>query len=337
MPATATSPRPFLRILAALALTVMLPGGASAVDDRDLIVRKFALDPYQPKRTGFGRLVWRGGVVIRHPDDRFGGLSGLHVSRDGKTMTAVTDRGDWVTATLQYAEGRLAGLSNLSISPIYGADGRAVGGQSGDAESIAPDGDGGFFIAFERRHRISRYAGGDNGEWLRATPTETFAPKAKWRLPTNGGYEGLTRLCDGRLLAIAEMRKPRAEVVRAWLRHGGEWKRLYYSADGSFLPTGMATLPDCSVLVLERRFNLADGLGIRLMRVSADAVRAGATLRGTEIARLETPLTIDNMEGIAARRGDAGETILYLVSDDNFSPLQRTLLLMFELRKDAKS
>ena len=28
---------------------------------------------------------------------------------------------------------------------------------------------------------------------------------------------------------------------------------------------------------------------------------------------------------------------LYLVSDDNFSPLQRTLLLMFELRKDAKS
>jgi hypothetical protein len=42
---------------------------------------------------------------------------------------------------------------------------------------------------------------------------------------------------------------------------------------------------------------------------------------------------IDNMEGIAVRRGPKGETLLYLISDDNFSPLQRTLLLMFELKR----
>ena len=333
----ATSKRPFLRILSALGLTLALLSGAFASETRDLTVNKIALDPYQPKRTGFGRLVWRGGFVLRHSDDRFGGLSGLHVSQDGKTMTAVTDRGDWIKAQLHYSENRLSGMSDISISPIHGADGRAVGGHSGDAESIAPDGDGGFFIAFERRHRISRYAGSKDGGSLRATPTETFAPKAKWRQPTNGGYEGLTRLCDGRLFAIAEMRKPGAKAVRAWLRQGDEWQRLYYSADGSFRPTGMATLPDCSILVLERRFNLTDGLGIRLMRLSPDAIQPGATLQGTEIALLDTPLTIDNMEGIAARRGDKGETILYLVSDDNFSPLQRTLLLMFELRDDVKS
>jgi len=41
---------------------------------------------------------------------------------------------------------------------------------------------------------------------------------------------------------------------------------------------------------------------------------------------------IDNMEGIAVRRGKNGETFLYLIADNNYSPLQRTVLLMFELK-----
>ena len=40
---------------------------------------------------------------------------------------------------------------------------------------------------------------------------------------------------------------------------------------------------------------------------------------------------IDNMEGIDAHVGPDGETVLTLVSDDNFSMLQRTLLLQFTL------
>ena len=40
---------------------------------------------------------------------------------------------------------------------------------------------------------------------------------------------------------------------------------------------------------------------------------------------------IDNMEGLAVHRNAAGETILTLVSDDNFSLLQRTILLRFAL------
>ena len=40
---------------------------------------------------------------------------------------------------------------------------------------------------------------------------------------------------------------------------------------------------------------------------------------------------IDNMEGLSVHRGAGGETVLTLVSDDNFSLLQRTLLLQFTL------
>ncbi len=42
-------------------------------------------------------------------------------------------------------------------------------------------------------------------------------------------------------------------------------------------------------------------------------------------------MSVDNLEGVAARRAKTGETLLYLVSDDNFRATQRTLLLVFAL------
>ena len=61
---------------------------------------------------------------------------------------------------------------------------------------------------------------------------------------------------------------------------------------------------------------------------------AGATLGGKEIAEFSMRENIDNMEGLALRRGADGKTFLYMISDDNYNPLQRTLLLMFELRHE---
>jgi hypothetical protein len=40
---------------------------------------------------------------------------------------------------------------------------------------------------------------------------------------------------------------------------------------------------------------------------------------------------IDNMEGIGVHRDANGEIVLTLVSDDNFSPLQRTIILQFTM------
>jgi hypothetical protein len=40
---------------------------------------------------------------------------------------------------------------------------------------------------------------------------------------------------------------------------------------------------------------------------------------------------IDNMEGLAVHRAATGELVLTLISDDNFSPIQRNLLLQFTL------
>jgi hypothetical protein len=45
----------------------------------------------------------------------------------------------------------------------------------------------------------------------------------------------------------------------------------------------------------------------------------------------EMAFQIDNMEGLSVHRAADGALVLTLISDDNFSIIQRTLLLQFTL------
>ena len=85
--------------------------------------------------------------------------------------------------------------------------------------------------------------------------------------------------------------------------------------------------------MLERRFVAPFGFEARLTRVPSAEIVAGARLSGRELARLLPPLSLDNFEGVAVRPGPAGETLVYLIADDNYLPIQRTLLLQFVLRE----
>ena len=60
-------------------------------------------------------------------------------------------------------------------------------------------------------------------------------------------------------------------------------------------------------------------------------MKPGARLEAENLAEIRFPLNVDNFEGIETRRGPGGETLIYVISDDNYNPLQRTLLMMFEV------
>ena len=83
----------------------------------------------------------------------------------------------------------------------------------------------------------------------------------------------------------------------------------------------------------ERSFNIVDGFSIRVVLVPPGEIRPGNRMVGTEIARFDRPLNFEGIEGVAARRGPQGETLLYFITDDNYSPVQKTLLQMFELKE----
>jgi len=304
---------------------VLLAVAAEATQDRtpiDVRAQSVPLDAARWDADAVGRLRYRGGLHLTSPDRRFGGLSGLMISPDGKTFTAVSDGGTWTRGSLTYdAGGTLAGVAGVTIEPIRGADGKPLVGEGRDAESLAPAPGGGLVVAFERDPKLRIYADGE------ARPTMLASPDGIGEAPANNGMEAVARLADGRLLVVTEYDERPGRFV-GWIGGAGGWSRVTYLCDQGYKPTGATTLANGDVMVVERRFPL---LSIRVRLVPAATLKPGAEIEAEELARLEGSKSFDNMEGIDARRGANGETLIYLVSDDNFHRYQRTLLMMFEL------
>ena len=94
--------------------------------------------------------------------------------------------------------------------------------------------------------------------------------------------------------------------------------------------TDAVALDGTRLLVLHRRFTVADGVGALLGVVDMAALGSDAVVVPRVLAEWGPRFAIDNMEGLAVTR-EGGRTIVWLASDDNFNPVQRTLLLKFAL------
>ena len=260
-----------------------------------------------------------------------GGLSGLALDAAGRRLVAVSDAGYWFTADIVLHDGRrLAGLDNAALWPLRDLDGAPLEGKrAGDAGAVERVGDSDYIVAFERDHRLWRYDA--EGGLAQARPVALGRPAGLESVPDNRGLEALAVLSDGRLLAITEGGLDDAGDLRGWLIEDGAAAPLGYRPTPFFRPTDLAVLPSGEVLVLERSFIPPASLAARVRIIAAADITPGARLRGVEIAKLKPPLVVDNFEGLAVHRDALGRILLYVVSDDNYNALQRTLLLMFEL------
>jgi hypothetical protein len=327
-----------LRSLLLICLLAAACTGASlpplSAQERPLEIHATAL-PFKsddPAATTVGRLRWRGGIAMTANSRRFGGWSDLHLSADGRELASISDEGSWLTATIDYdAKGNVAGLSQAKIGPLRGLDGRPLESKTqSDAEGMARLPDGTWLVSFERNHRIWRYPELDG----KPVP---FPGPAEIRLqPKNGGIETLTALPDGRVIAISEEYSVKPGTVMGWLGTPDAtghyaWATFSYATQPNFSPTAIAPLPDGSFATIERAFDIVRGVRCRVMRFEAAELEPGATVHAKELAFLAAPYAVDNLEGLAAIKGPRGETLLWLISDDNFNPLQRNILLQFEL------
>jgi len=315
-----------------LAAATALPGFVAA-DPVTVRATSVPLNPQDPKQRTVGRLEYRGGLHLVSDDPRFGGLSSLRVLPDGQRLVAVTDEGWWVCARLVYGDRLLQGVEDVEMGPLLGPDGKPPEGKDArDAESLALLPDGGFVVGFEREHRLLRYPAGTGRP--DGVPVPCPSPPGLENAPFNGGLETLVALRGGALLALTEYWIDKDQVV-GWTGGPNAWKRLGLRFEQALRPSDGALLPRGDVLVLERAYNPQRGVvNVRIRQIGREAIRPGSALGGRLVAQLAPPLTLDNYEGISAVRGESGETLVYLVSDDNLNPAQqRTLLLMFALRK----
>lgn len=305
-----------------------MPAGAAGQLAVEAIPIRLSAEEPGPQRLG--GLTFVSGFELRSPDRRFGGLSGLALSADGSMLYAVSDRGFWISIVTRHdAEGRLITLGAMEMADLQTPAGTPVGSGQRDAEGLAWERDGSFIVSFEQIHRLWRYPPPPAAFRAPAQPMPVPAELAG--APNNGGIEGIAVLPDGRILMITEEYENPDGSVKGWFLEQGRFDSVSYVPSQGFRLTDIAALANGDILVLERRYGLLSSWAARIKRVPKESLRAGARLSGQELARLDPPLVVDNFEGIAVREDPNAGTLVYIISDDNYSPLQRTLLLQFRL------
>jgi hypothetical protein len=335
-------PRPAL----ALAFVVSLSGAAIAQAPPkageagtriELEARPIAaFDRRDPERREFGALVFRGGLELVSNYQGFGGISAIRVSADGNRFLAVSDRGRWLRGGIVYDSARPAGIAEAEMAPILGWDGKPLALRGWfDTESLAEDG-GTLYVGIERVNQIVRFDYGKDGLLARGAPIPV-PPEIK-SLPYNKGLEAMVFVprdmpLGGTLIAISERGLDERGNIRAFLIGGPNPGNFAVTRSNDFDVTDAAVTPAQELLVLERRFSLLRGAGMRIRRFALSALKPGAVLEGSVVFEADWNYQIDNMEGLAVHRTPEGETVLTLISDDNFNPLQRTLLLQFTLAR----
>jgi hypothetical protein len=310
----------FAFALAAASVALAAPHPAARIH-----ATRVALDQADPARTQAGALRYLGGWVLTSNDKRFGGISSI-VARQGRFL-ALSDEGTLLRFRMD-GRGR---VSEVRIAPLPAGPGTVASKANRDTESMQLDpATGRIWIGYERANELWRYA----ADLSRAEAHAAPAAMRDW--PANGGAEAIARLADGRFIVFSEEAAGPDGSTAALLFPGDPTDpaakpiRFGYRAPDGYKVTDAAQLPDGRIVMLNRRFTLLEGVSAIVTIADPAAIVEGKAWQPRELARLASPLTVDNMEALSIER-EGGRTILWIASDDNFSGLQRTLLLKFAL------
>jgi hypothetical protein len=257
-------------------------------------------------------VTYAGGLSLHGANVR--GLSDLKI--EGDEAWAVSDFGTLVRFRLTLDErGRLVGAGQASLRYLIGPDGTALQPkQAADAEGLALL-NGAVAVSFERDDRIWTYGpeGADLPQPLRH-PDVTFG--------ANEGMEALAAAPNGGWLVLGE-------AGGAWTCAPETCRRLPAApktVDDGFKFTSADVDPAGGWFILQRRYSPPFDLRIQVRRMAPDGQL------GPVLIALRPPASVDNFEGLAVQASPTGRGLrLYLLSDDNDVPLEKTLLMAFDL------
>lgn len=286
------------------------------------------LDAANPASRRVGDLDFLAAWELKSDNGIFGGLSALAALKNGRFL-AISDAG----AVVGFGIGDNGRADRPFIAALPGAYGKGILYKDRDSEGLAYDpGTGRVWVSYEYRNAIRRFPPS------LARVDGIVRPAAMRDWPSNSGPEALVRLNDGRFLVFAEGGgDEESEGIYPAILFSGDpaepgtasFSFRYRPPDG-YRITDATPLPDGRLLLLHRRIGVPDGFTAKISLFDPATVQRGALTHGRVIATLESPLLVDNMEGIATTQ-ENGRTIVWLVSDDNFNIFQRTLLMKFAL------
>lgn len=267
---------------------------------------------------------------------RFGSYSGL-IAYSDQRLLAVSDFGNYLEFSPPDTRGPAPKGGGAFAHPLAFKELR-------DYEAATMDpATGTIWIATEYANAIQRFA----PEWQL---NGTFKPHAMRDWPSNTGPEALTRLHDGRFIVVRE--GTGGDQAPGAMPDGGHQAILFardpiegmrgallFTLEGPrhFSAVDMATMPDGRVLVLFRKliWPMPQRFAARIAIGDPGEIRQGQPWKLRTLARINSTLPVDNFEGLAIAPRKDGTLTIWLISDDNRSNFQKTLL--WKLRLDPAS
>jgi hypothetical protein len=278
--------------------------------------------------------------TVRLPHHWFDGvnvteLSGIAWDEADKILYAINDRGSLFQLKLKFEHGKLSDAKVIKAVKLRDKNGKKLQKSNRDAEGLVlettPTGKH-LLISFERQPRIERYD--LNGHYLSRQPlTKKLTQIQNYQTP-NKALEALTIHPTFGIITAPEwsLKSHSNTDITLFSADGkNQWKLPRYPAKNSAL-VGLETLNDGSLLLMERTYNsLLSPIIISLRRVVLAPHCTNSTTTCTVNMLLEMNSHkgwfIDNYEGISLHNNHN----FFIISDDNESPLQDTLLSYFQL------
>jgi len=266
-------------------------------------------------------------------------LSALAWDADAGLLYALSDDGYLVHLSPRFTNGMLEGVDFMAAHPLREADGSPVRGDGADSEGLAiigadngVAGDTELLISFEVQPRLLRYT--PDGELLETVELpEPLADAARYA-GSNSGLEAVAvHPLHGVLVAPeARLTGDASDTLPIFALDGGEWRYQPLDARYSAI-VGIEVTPEGDLTILERRYkSIFSAVIFSLRRLHMHEAPAGSAPPVSDIARFSNRegWRVDNFEGIARHRGNRW----FIVSDDNRSAIQRTVLVYFEVLGD---
>jgi hypothetical protein len=313
-------------------------GGQQAPDGQQVAIKSLVIPEFKSgggKR--YGDLEYLGGLAMASKNGEMGAVSSIRMLPDGKSFVSVMDTGHWAEGKIERgADGRLSGIADYRIYTMRDDQGVFSNDKENlDAEGMLIAGNH-LYVSFERVHRIAAYP---FPGFETSKPDSVQKPVIKgYRLQGNGGIEALLKAPDGgafqgALFYVAERSYNKDGNFIAGVQSGPKKGMFFVKRSNAYDVTDGKVLADGSFLLLERKFSLTDGIGMRIRRFKLADIAPGATIDGTLVMEADFSHQIDNMEGLDTFTAADGSTHLILTSDDNHSLLERNLMLEFKLLK----
>ncbi|GAA0484397.1 esterase-like activity of phytase family protein [Parasphingorhabdus litoris] len=303
-------------------------------DSQYIRLEAISFNAEDPKRSKTGRLGFLAGWKMTSDNDGFGGISSMLALPESR-FVMLSDSGVLIGFTLDEQKG-LAKRSYIKPLPDGPPVANEFAKQNWDAESLVHDPDTGrYWVGYERYHSIWRYG----PSFARKEAEHKVKAMQKW--PLNSGAEAMLRLPSNgekadRFLVFSESADYAKGGYQALIFEGDPAEagnipqRFGYRPPRGYKITDAALLPDGRALLLHRRFTPLEGVSAIISIGDLSQIAAGKIWTSQRIATLKPPITVDNMEALAVTvEGD--DTIIWIASDDNFNPIQQSILMKFRL------